>query len=432
MGLGKGVGHLRREISTFGVSFIVLNGLIGAGIFALPATLFSQAGAFSPWLFPIIGLLFITIILSFSELASYFSESGGPVLYNYTAFGPLAGFQTGWFLYLGRLTAMAANANVLIYYAAFLVPDLADGWVRGVTLFSVFALLAIGNILGVKQAMKALAVLSTFKLVPLFVLILVGVPHVVPSEVVPVDFPQIDNFGATALLLMYAFMGFESALMTAGETNNPRRNVPRGLIITVLSITLFYFLVQLVYSAAAPQLPTSNGAPLVELGSHLLGAYGAVVITLAAIFSVGGNLMSNMVAVPRMTFAMAEENTLPKWFGVLHKDYDTPVNSIVFYAVLCFALAVSGSFVWLAVVSSLSRLFVFVSCLASIPVLRKKLPADVVKQALRMPGGYTIPAIAAVFCVWAASYSTADAWLTLGALASVGMVFYWFSHKSKD
>jgi amino acid transporter len=431
MATGKGLGRLRRDITSFGVGFLVINGLIGAGIFALPANLYAAAGMFSPWLFIIVGLLFITIILCFSELSSYFRKSGGPVLYNYTAFGPLAGFQTGWLMYLGRLTAMAANANVLIYYAAFLVPQLADGWVRAITLIVVFASLAIGNIMGIKGAMKALAVLSTFKLLPLFILILVGLPHVVPSEVLPSGFPEIDNFGATVLILMYAFMGFEGALVTAGETSSPQKNLPKALIFTVILITLFYFLVQLIYSANAAQI-TQSGAPLVGLGSELMGVVGGVVITITAIFSVGGNLMANMVSAPRMTYAMATENTLPKWFGVLHPDYDTPSNSIIFYTILCLVLAISGSFVWLAVISSLSRLIVFIACMFSMPVLRKKMPPEIQDQAWRVPGGYIIPIIATVFCVWAASYSTYQAWLTLGAFVSVGLGLYWLNQKSRS
>lgn len=423
MVIEKGIGRLRRDIGLLGVGFLVLNGLIGAGIFALPAAIFAKAGLFSPWLFPIIGLLFITIILSFGELASYFQESGGPVLYNNTAFGPLVGFQTGWVLYIARMTAMAANVNVLIYYGAFLFPIIAEGVGRVITLFVVFAALAISNILGVKGAVRVLGVLSSLKLLPLLLLILLGLPHVVPDALLPTQMPQIDDLGSTALLLMYAFMGFESALVTAGETSNPRKNIPKALIITVLGITVFYFLVQLVYVSINPAI-TTQGAPLVELGKVLMGASGAIIITLAAVFSVGGNLMANMIAVPRMTYAMAEEKTLPQWFQKLHATHDTPVNSIIFYTVLCFIFAVSGSFVWLAVVSSVARLMVFVLCLLALPVLRKKLDPETLAQANRLPGGYIIPLIAMALCVWAASYSHLDTWLALGGLIGVGFGLY--------
>ncbi|MCF8474727.1 MAG: APC family permease [Emcibacter sp.] len=420
-------GRLRRDINILGVSFLVLNGLIGAAIFALPATLHEKAGLFSPWLFILISLLFITIILCFSELSSYFKESGGPVLYSYTAFGSIVGFQTGLFLYIARMAAMAANINVIIYYAAFFIPNLADGWIRIAIIIALLSSLAISNILGIKSAIRILSFLSTLKLLPLLILILVGLPYVSPSEVISLDFPKIDNMGATALILIYAFMGFEGALVTAGETDNPRKNLPHALIFTVMAITLLYFFIQLVYSSVAPEVITNK--PLIELGKILLGSTGAIIITLAAIFSIAGNLMGNMITTPRMTYAMAEERTLPQWFGKLHSKYDTPANSIIFYTIICAALAISGSFIWLAILSSLARLVMYIICIAAIPVLRRKMDPETLAQAQLVPMGYVILPIALILCLWIASYSPSDAWYSLIALISLGTVLYWFARQ---
>ena len=116
---------LRREIGFFGSAFLSFNGAVGAGIFALPAALVVQFGDFSPWLFPMFGLLVLAIVLPFARLASFFPNSGGPVAYT-AGFGPLASFQVGWIYYVARVTAMAANANVFATYAGALSPPLAS------------------------------------------------------------------------------------------------------------------------------------------------------------------------------------------------------------------------------------------------------------------------------------------------------------------
>ncbi|MFB3107587.1 MAG: amino acid permease, partial [Pseudomonadales bacterium] len=97
MGDGSSV-NLKRDIGKWGARFLVLNCVIGAGIYGLPGTLQDLAGNFSPWLFVIFGVLILSIVLTFAVLASYFSNTGGPILYASSAFGPFVGFQTGWLL----------------------------------------------------------------------------------------------------------------------------------------------------------------------------------------------------------------------------------------------------------------------------------------------------------------------------------------------
>jgi len=414
-------GHLRREIGAAGTAFMVLNGLIGASIFALPATLMADLGLFSPWMFPVVGLLFIAIVLTFGELAAYFSATGGPVLYTYTAFGPLVGFQTGWLLYLGRLTAMAANTNVLIAYAGFLIPGISDGPGHTVAVVAVIGGLGVANWYGVKGAIRILGILSTLKVLPVLLLIGFGLPHVDMAALIPDGLPNLEGKGASILLLMYALVGFEGALVAAGETKNPRRTIPRVLVSTVLAITVFYSLIQLTYVAVNPPL-AEGSRPLVEMARLLAGSIGAVGITLAAAFSIGGNLMANMVAVPRMTFAMAEEKTLPKWFGHLHEKYNTPTNSILFYVVVTLVLTLTGSFVWLAIVSTLARLVAYALCIVALPIIRRNADAKTKSDVKRLPGGYAIPLVGLALCIWAMSYSALESWVMLGAMMALGTV----------
>src|SRR5687768_771149 len=154
-----GDSGLRREIGFTGSAFLAFNGVIGASIFALPATLQDQFGAFSPWLFPLFGLLVLVVALPFARTASHFPMSGGPVVYA-AVFGPAASFQAGWIYYVARVTALAANSNVLVTYVATLWPPLALGAWRAAAIVAVVALLTAINVAGVKKAVRLLDALD--------------------------------------------------------------------------------------------------------------------------------------------------------------------------------------------------------------------------------------------------------------------------------
>ena len=420
--------RLRRDIKTLGAAFLVLNGLIGAGIFALPAVLFARAGSFSIWLFLIIGLLMIAVVLTFAELASYFSETGGPVVYARRAFGAFAGFQTGWLLYLSRLAAIAANTNVLVLYLGFLVPQVAGGWLRIITILVLTLALTVINVVGIKKAIRALDILTVLKVAPLLVMIGIGLGHVTRDTLYPGALPEIDGLGTTVLLLLYAFIGFEGALLTAGETANPKRTLPRALVLTVVGVTLLYFLIQLVYVAVAAD-GAADEAPLVAVGRVLAGPAGALVISLAAIFSLAGNLTNAVINAPRLTFALARDGSLPRWFSHVHDRFSTPDRSILLVGALTFILAVSGTFVWLAVASTLSRLLVYAVCIAALPFIRREMRARDRAAGFRPPGGWLLPGVGLVLCLWAAAQSAADAWMFLAALMAVGIALYGLARR---
>ncbi len=438
----KTSGHLVRDIGLMGAMFLILNGMIGAGIFALPATIAASAGMLSPWLFLGVGLLFITIVLSFAELASYFRNSGGPVLYTTSAFGPLVGFNTGWLLFLSRMTAFAANTTVMVLYIGALWPWAGAGIGRALLITLIIGGLTLANVRGVKDGMRTVGIFTVLKLVPLLLLVILGLRHVGADAFLPsgilADLPTIDDFGGTILLLVYAFLGFEQVANTAGETRNPRRDIPRALVFTIIAIGLLYFLITLVYVSVLPG-GGGTGQTLVDVGRALAGPAGALAITLAAIFSIGGNLASSTLTVPRLTFAMAEERLLPRWFGHIHEKFSTPDNSILLLGGLALVFALTGSFVFLAVASTLARLLTYILCIASLPVIRRRAEegtdeegAEMRARAFRLKGGYTVPLVAMGLCLWIAAQSSADAWMLIGGLLAVGLILYWLERRQTD
>ncbi|MGH8221738.1 MAG: APC family permease [Woeseiaceae bacterium] len=424
----RGRRQLIRAIGYTGIALVVLNSMIGAGIFALPTVIAADAGTTSPWLFLVVGLLVITIVLTFAELASYFQESGGPVLYAQTAFGPLTGFGTGWMLYISRVYAFAANANVIPLYLGSFWPWAAEAAGRAVLITAVCAALTWANYIGVRDGVRTVGILTVLKISPLLLMILLGLPYVTPATLIPAELPPLDDLGGTTLLLIYAFVGFESATIISGETRRPRITMPRALVSTVIATGVLYFLVVLVFISVLPDA-SGEGANLVDVGARLAGPAGAAVITLAAVFSVTGNLSAIMLAVPRLTFALAENSLLPRWFGAVHARHATPGNSILFLGGLALLLALSGTFEFLAAASSLTRLIAYGLCIAALPLVRRHAAAGTRGEAYRLRGGYAVPLVAFALCVWIAAQSALESWLLTAVLLAVGLALYYLARQ---
>jgi basic amino acid/polyamine antiporter, APA family len=421
---------LKRDIGLIAAGFLVLNGVIGAGIFGLPGRLSEVAGVFSPWLIILFGILIITVVWTFAALSSYFSTTGGPVVYVSSVFGPMLGFQTGWLLYVGRLAAFAANINLLFDYVAYLWDGASDWGLRSLLIFLVVGGLSIINILGVKKAIHAISMLTFLKLVPIILMILLGLQYVAPADWLPHDVPKFDDAGAVVLLIFFAFTGFESVLASAGETKNPQKTIPRALITVFLAITLIYFLLQLVYVSV---VPVNNGidAPLIELGRGLIGPIGGTIVIFVAIFSILGNVAGIVIFASRSTFAMAHDGSLPLWFGCVHEKYCTPANSILFQAIFVYILAISGTFVYLAIAGTLARMIAYAICILALPGVRKNADTETLLNAIKIPGGYIIPCIALLVCFYAMIQSEPRNWAYLIGFVSFGSLLYFLNNRFK-
>lgn len=401
--------RLARQIGLGGALLLSFNGVVGSGIFALPAALAERLGAFSPYMFLIAGLLILLIAIPYARSVAAFEHNGGPAAHG-AVFGRLAGFELGWIYYVSRAAAFAANSAVLAAYAARWWAPLADGPLRALLIVIMIGALTAINIAGVRRSMRLLAGLTLLKTAPLIVLAIAalalnGIPNPGPP-------PPLTQLEGTLLLALYAFIGFENSTATAGETRAPGATIPRALLATIAATACLFFLVQLAFVAALPGGATDSTAPLIDMGASLAGPVGAVIVTFAAIASLTGNLHSNLTATPRVTQAMGERGDLPAWFGAISARFGTPANSILFLGLLATALALSGGFVWLAVVSTLSRMIVY--GVTSATLLRR----GVGKLWL------VLAAVAIAACLWLAAQAEPVAWVTLVALAAVGLILY--------
>ena len=412
-------GRLPRRIGLAGALVLSFNGAVAASIFALPASLAADFGNFSPLLFPLVAAAALLIIIPFSRSAAAFPESGGPAAYG-AVFGRLVGFELGWVYYIARAAAFAANANVLTAYLARWIAGADGGLLRASIMLGATAIFAAINIAGVRKSIGFLGGLTVLKAVPLFAAAAAAIALTFPWPA-PNPLPTFTQFEAGLLIVLYAFVGFEQAVVPAGETKEPGRNLPKAIFITIAATTLLYFLVQLAFVSALPDGATDPKAPLIDLGALLAGPAGAAALTLAAIASLAGSLHGIMTSTPRVSYALADRGDLPRWFGRVQPRFETPANSILFFAVFALALAISGSFVWLAVVSTLARMIVYAVTIAALPKV------SAVGWRYKTIGGAGI-----LVCAWAALQADAKAWFTLAALSAVGLLLYAIAVKSRS
>ena len=398
----------RRDVGIWGASFLAINGMIGAAIFGLPGKLDAAVGSFAPWLLLLGGFGVMLIALCYADLASRFTESGGPQLYAGAAFGHFVGFQTGWMIYASRIAAMAANATVLAAYAGAIWHPL-DG---PLTIIVTITAITLVNVIGIRRAVRTLGGLTMLKLVPL--LLIAGLALVLVPIKAPL-WPEMSAVEGVALAALYAFVGFEAATMPAGETREPKRVIPKALLLTVAGVTLFYMLIQLGYSASG--IGDSN-TPLADLAALAIGPAGTLLLGLTAIVSVLANQLSAVTSVPRITSSLADQGMLPRWFGQISPRFATPVNSIATVGVLGIALALTGTFVTLAIISSLSRLFAYLACIAAVPRL------DFMQGRIRWLRGILHPFVAGALCIWAAAQSEAVEWQAFFAFLFAGSLLY--------
>jgi amino acid transporter len=420
---------LVRGIRRWDLVAITINGIIGAGIFGLPSKVYALIGTYSLIAFLVCALVVALIILCFAEVSSRFDETGGPYLYAREAFQPAVAFEIGWLIWLARITAFAANCNLLINYLSFFwVPATTPLW-RASIIVLVVAVLAVINLLGIRQAAIVSNAFTIGKLVPIIIFIAAGLFFLNPQAYGFGPAPTTGAFSQSVLLLVYAFTGFEMATIPAGEVRDPQKSLPRALLIAILVVAILYILIQVVCVGTLPGLKDST-KPLADAGSQFLGAAGGAIISAGAIISITGNLNILLLSGSRLPFAMAEQKQLPAFVGSIHKSFFTPWVSIVITAALMLFLTLKSSFVAALTISTIARLVTYAATCLALPVFRfrRETPA----AAFRLPGGSIIAIVSLLLIVWLLYNATFNEVRATAYAAVAGLIIYlayWLSKR---
>lgn len=412
---------LPRTVGFWGAALFPVNGMIGSGIFALPAIMVAAVGSFAPWMMLFGAILILPLTLVFSTLATRFDSHGGPVLYAHDAFGSFAGFQAGWMRYASGVVAVAANTHVAVAYLAVLFPVLQDPLLKSLAVIGFIIFTTFINLVGMRSSVRTLGVMTVIKLLPLVLFVIIGLFTHDPA--VGFSLPKFTQFESVVLLTFYAFMAFENGTFAAGELRNPKKNLPLALMTSLAAVAVFYMLIIWAYLAINPTV-TEGTSALAAAANVLAGQTGVIIISLAAAFSIAANTLSGGITTPRMTFGMAEKGTLPKVFSHVSKRFQTPDFSILFYGAFAIVFSLWAGFATLAAASTLSRLVMYLLSALALPVLNRKDPINSRKWHL------PVALLAALSSLWVATHASSTAFQMLGLIFVVGTGLFFVAMKT--
>ena len=362
---------LVRGIGRWDFTALVVNTIIGAGIFGLPAKVFAQIGSYSLAAFLACALIIGLIVLCYAEVASRFSATGGPYLYAREAFGSAVGFEVGWLYWVVRVATFAANCNLLATYLGFFVPGANEGVPRIIVVCLVVAVITAVNLIGVRESAVMTNIFTVGKILPLLIFVMVGAFFIQPANFSFGELPQYGSFSSAVLLLIYAFVGFEASVVLSGETKEPQRTIPFGLVAGLIVVAVLYIFVQVVSIGTLPGLAASE-RPIADAAAAFLGPFGAALITLGALVSIFGNLNVGVLSSTRLLFAMSEQRDLPAVFEKTHSKFKTPYVSILATSAVILVLTIQSSFLTAVAIATITRLLVYATTLISLPIFRRR------------------------------------------------------------
>jgi amino acid transporter len=400
---------LVRGISRWDLTAIAINTIIGAGIFGLPAKATALIGSWSLLAFVVCALIIGLVVLCFAEVSSRFQSTGGMYLYAKEGFGSVVGFEVGWLYWIVRVTTFAANCNLLLASISFFYPIPKEGYLRMALITLIVVFLTAINFIGVKQSTRLTNIFTVGKIVPLVIFATVGLFFISPANFNFSVTPDYTAFSSATLLLIYAFVGFEAAVIPAGESKNPKKDMPIALL-TALGVAAFLFiLIQIVAIGTLPELAKSE-TPLADSASVFMGAFGATFITVGAVISILGNLNGGFLATTRIPFAMAEQKELPDFIGKTHQTFKTPYISILLTAIVVLIWTIQSSFFSAVAIATITRLIVYAATCASLPVFRNR--EDVPKAEFTAPLAMVVVILSLILIVWLLMFGVfSDDWL---------------------
>lgn len=419
--------ELKRELSLFDVTNMVVGAIVGSDIYVASAITSGLVGPFSIVIWFIDAVMATVLALVFAYCSYYVPRVGGPFAYVSAAFDDFYGFLAGWSMWIAEVISIPVFAITFTNYLRYFVPlgTIEEMAVKFVFIFG----LTYVNIRGVKGAGRFNDVLTIIKLLPLFAMVAGGLfffivnPKLLDNYTPFIPF-GFDNFGTSLVIIFWAYAGFELAPLPAGEIKEPAKTLPRAIIAGMTIVTLFYLTTNFVVYGmlSAPELAKTM-TPLILVGSALFGAFGAIMMSTGALFSVSGSNESDILGTSRLSFAMAIDGLFPKAFALVHKKYQTPYMSLIIQAVIAFVLSLFTGIRNLISFSVFNLAFSYLlTCMAAI---------DLQDKNKKLPGQNFIPFIGMLICLYLI-YATSSLDKIIGvALILLGIPLYvYFSPKT--
>lgn len=421
-----------NKLGFWSIVLLGINGIIGSGIFLLPNKAVDLIGPASLLVMIFDMFLVLAITFCFAEASGLFKDNGGAYIYAKEAFGDFIGYEVGFLTWMTRVIAFSTMGVGFATALAGIMPSLADDFMKNVIVTVIFAILAGVNLFGVPLYKIVQNVATIAKLIPFVLFIGIGIFFIEPSNFTPL-FPGGEytpgTFGAAAVMLFFAFTGFESIAVAAAEMENPQKNLPRATIITIFVVAAIYVLLLAVAIGIMGYELADTTAPVQEAFGRVAGSSGTAVIAAGTLISIGSLCIGSSFVTPHSCLALAEQKMLPQFIAARNR-YGAPYWAIIISTVIAALIAYTGSFTYLASISVVSRFSQYIPTCLSIPVFRKKMPDA--PRAFKIPGGPVIPVVAVLVSVWLLAQATMQQLVMGLGAAFIAVPFYYFVHKKKS
>ena len=415
---------LKRELGIADVAINVINIAIASGIFLLPALIAGILGNASIVAYAVCGFMFLLVALCYAEVSSRITTSGGMYAYIEKAFGPFWGFLANTLFWFGTGAFVAAALiNGIADMLSIPFPILNQSFYRGLLFLTFFIGVAYSNIIGTKQGMLIIKIITVIKILPLILILVAGLAQLNTANLSWQGFPSVDNLGAASLILFFAFAGGETALNISGEMKNPNRTAPLGLLLGVLFLVIFYALLQIVSQSAMGAELTNQKAPLAAVAGILLGSWGIKVLIACGVIAIFGSFYSIILGFSRVLFAGAKDGLLPKFLSAVHPKYATPHLAIISFSVIAFIMAVSGGFRQLIVLATITILISYTGVVLVLIKFRLK-ENKAYPAGFRLPGGLLIPMVTLIILGWFLFQSKLNELIAIGIFLAALSVIY--------
>lgn len=420
-----------KKLGFWSIVLLGINGIIGSGIFLLPNKAMAIIGPASLLVMLFDMLLVLAITFCFAEASGLFKENGGAYIYAKEAFGDFIGYEVGFLSWATRIIAFSTMSVGFATALGGLIPSLNTDMMKNIIISVIFIVLAVINLLGIKlyEVIQNLATIA--KILPFILFIGMGIFYIEPvnfTPLVPNGVYTPGSFGAAAVMLFFAFTGFESLAVAAAEMENPQKNLPKATLITIFTVSAIYILLLACAIGIMGYELADTTAPVQAAFTRIAGAFGTTIVAAGTLISIGALCIASSFITPHSGLALAEQHMLPAFMAKRNR-FGAPYWCIIVSTIVAMLIGYTGGFAFLASISVVSRFSQYIPTCLSIMVFRKKMPDA--PRVFKIPFGPVIPVIALLVSFWLLAQAKPQQLLIGFGAAIVALPFYFLVHRKK-
>lgn len=420
-----------KKLGFWSIVLLGINGIIGSGIFLLPNKAMAIIGPASLFVMLFDMLLVLAITFCFAEASGLFKENGGAYIYAKEAFGDFIGYEVGFLSWATRIIAFSTMSVGFATALGGLIPSLNTDMMKNIIISVIFIVLAVINLLGIKlyEVIQNLATIA--KVLPFILFIGMGIFYIEPvnfTPLVPNGVYTPGSFGAAAVMLFFAFTGFESLAVAAAEMENPQKNLPKATLITIFTVSAIYILLLACAIGIMGYELADTTAPVQAAFTRIAGAFGTTIVAAGTLISIGALCIASSFITPHSGLALAEQHMLPAFMAKRNR-FGAPYWCIIVSTIVAMLIGYTGGFAFLASISVVSRFSQYIPTCLSIMVFRKKMPDA--PRVFKIPFGPVIPVIALLVSFWLLAQAKPQQLLIGFGAAIVALPFYFLVHRKK-